>query len=526
VKAKAKNWSRHWSALQDSVLSLLKTKGLHEHLELVLDKAMSLVACDAGSIYLFQAPNELVFYVMRNKTLRLPQTAPFSMPIDSPGIAAHVFRKGQALRIKDVYQIAKTEPYVFSTQVDLKLHYRSKSMLCLPLKNREGKIIGVLQLINRKGKSSEKWPSSEKKIAKMPAFSKADEEMMEAFAIIASTGIENSQLYQEIEDLLKSFARASVQAIESRDLATRGHSERVTILTLTMARKIHESHLPAFKDIRFSETEFEELRLATLLHDFGKIAVPETILSKEEKLTQAQRLAVDLRLERFKISALKNLISTSLKAGVTSLTEIEFQMKKAEADFDKLGASIRTLSKPTILDEDKGKQLEELTHKSFVNNEGQAQSLLQEDEIKALQILRGSLSNEEKEWMQAHVTYSYKYLKEIPWIEKWKNIPEIAYGHHELLDGSGYPRKLTAKDIPIKVRAMTICDIFDALVANDRSYKAAVPVARALDILRDEAKRGKLDQDLLNLFIEEKVFETPDFLELLNGMPAYKKKAA
>ncbi len=499
----------------------MKTQGLRQHLELVLDKAMSLVSCDAGSIYLYQEPNELVFYVMKNRSLDLAPTSPFSMPLDSPSLAAHAFRKGEALNIDDVYAIPKGSPFVFSHQMDIRLKYRSRSMICLPLKNKENKIIGVLQLINRKNDDLEKWPSqNEKLIKKMPTFSEDDQNTLEAFAGIAAAGIENAQLYEGIENLLKSFARASVQAIESRDLATRGHSERVTILTLALVRRLHESELEKFKDFRVSIDEFEELRLATLLHDFGKIAVPEFILSKEEKLTPIQKLQIELRLERFKSAALKDVIAEAVNSKDPNiLNNIEFEMKKLETDFESVGNTIKTLSKPTILDDDKSKHLETLIQKSFKGLDGQTQKLLQPEEIIALKILRGSLNQTEKEWMQAHVTYSYYYLREIPWVAKWKNIPELAYGHHELLDGSGYPRKLKSDEISFKVRAMTICDIFDALVANDRSYKAAVPVEKALDILRSEAKAGKLDIDCLNVFINEKVYETPEFLQLLNGFP-------
>ena len=164
-------------------------------------------------------------------------------------------------------------------------------------------------------------------------------------------------------------------------------------------------------------------------------------------------------------------------------------------------------NEPSILEEASFRALLDLPNRSFSDADGNRQPYLTPNEVSALSIRRGSLSEKERREIESHVTHTFRFLSEIPWTGEFRRIPEIAYAHHEKLDGTGYPRRLSAAEIPIQSKMMTISDIFDALVAWDRPYKKAVPVERALDILRDEARHNKLDLELLQVFIEAKIYE-------------------
>jgi HD-GYP domain-containing protein (c-di-GMP phosphodiesterase class II) len=377
----------------------------------------------------------------------------------------------------------------------------------------------VIQAINKKNNVDEIWPSrNEFSIEGMPSFDQDDIDLMEALAAIASASLENAKLHEDIENLFDGFVRASVHAIESRDLTTLGHSERVTILTIELAKKISESTAAPFEYVFFAPEEIEELRYATLLHDFGKIAVPEYVIQKEEKLSKMQKTELRLRIEDFKKTAQFELLRSHLDLGTKDGVNVENELRKIEEIFEATYRDIIELNKPTVLDEDKTRALAAFREMNYVNSLGQLVPLLTDDDVLALSVKRGSLSGEERQLMQDHVEHSYRFLKEIPWTTKYQNIPNLARSHHELLDGTGYPLGLRDEEIPLKVRIMTICDIFDALVANDRAYKPALPTEKALAILQSDADRGRVDGDVLRVFRESKVYEHPRFQELVNGV--------
>jgi HD-GYP domain-containing protein (c-di-GMP phosphodiesterase class II) len=392
-------------------------------------------------------------------------------------------------------------------------------MLSFPLKNRKGEVLGVIQAINKKNNVDEMWPSKNAAaIDKMPSFDRDDIDLLEALAAIASASLENAKLHEDIENLFDGFVRASVHAIESRDLTTLGHSERVTILTIELAKKLSESNDAPFEYVYFSPEELEELRYATLLHDFGKIAVPEYVIQKDEKLSKLQKAELRMRIEDFKKAAQFEALKAQIENGSRDVDDAENELRKIEEIFETTYHDIISLNKPTVLDEDRSRALDHFREMNYVSSRGQLVPLLTPEDVRALSVKRGSLSDEERQMMQDHVEHSFRFLKEIPWTPKYRNIPEIARSHHELLDGSGYPLGLRGEQIPLKVRIMTICDIFDALVANDRSYKPALPTERAIAILRNEAERGRLDKDVLQVFCSAKIYEHPRFLELVNGV--------
>lgn len=518
-------------ALEEVSLELIRPQSRYEILTRVVNKAVDLFQCDAGSLYLEGSNARLFFEVAVNRSLTV-NIERKSLPVNDRGIASYIFRTGESLRISDVYQISTDAPYHFNEEVDKALQYRTRSVMAHPLKNRRGEVVGVLQLINRKKDPKKVWPSQDlASIGAMPDFSTDDSKLLESFAALSSAAIENAKLHQDIENLFEGFVRASVHAIESRDKTTRGHSDRVAVLTVDLARKVSADDSHALRFIKFTEAQIAEIRYAALLHDFGKIGVRESTLQKEEKLSFEQKLSIESRIKEFRASGeikmlwelVRRLHTEKRAPNDLEIQRIQSQVQEFSQKLTDYWNVILELNRPTILNEDKSRQLQSLCAITCQDMAHNHQPLLKEDEIKALSILKGSLSEYERSEIESHVTHTFTFLKQIPWTKELAGVPEIAFAHHEKIDGSGYPRKIKGQDIPMQARIMTICDIYDALTAKDRPYKKAVPSAKALEILEMEAKEGKLDPRFLRIFIESKTFENADFLAL---NPELKKKVA
>ena len=304
-------------------------------------------------------------------------------------------------------------------------------------------------------------------------------------------------------------------AIESRDPTTSGHSERVATLTVGIAEKLDALDSGPFRDVRFTRDQLQEIRYASLLHDFGKVGVREKVLIKGKKLYVGEMLLIRQRFAYIKRTLEAEHLRAKLDAGAVRAARRPScsprwtaPTRRSRSEIDEL---LRMIAAGQRAHHPRGGELPRAhgPHRAAPSRdlEGNRQPFLTPNEVAALSIRQGSLSEKERREIESHVTHTFRFLSEIPWTGEYRRVPEIAYAHHEKLDGTGYPRRLQAAEIPIQSRMMTISDIFDALVAWDRPYKKSVPVERALDILRDEAARGKLDGDLLDLFVEAKIYE-------------------
>ena len=329
-------------------------------------------------------------------------------------------------------------------------------------------------------------------------------------AITNSLSLAVSMTHQhQLDAMFEAFVVASVTAIEQRDPATSGHSFRVARLTTGLAEALPRSGITRFRSICFTDKQLRELRYAALLHDFGKIGVRENVLIKAHKLSpehyQAIRERITVETERLKRRALAQQL-VMLRSGMDSRTElaaIEKELEEKLATLEAYWAAIREANEPDILQAKPSKTLK--TAKNYKLSE-QDIPLLTLDEHRVLSIPRGSLTSEERREIESHVVHTYNFLRRIPWPADMAAIPEIAGAHHEKLDGSGYPQGRSQADIPFPSRLMTVADIYDALTAADRPYKKSIPSERAFAVLEDEAKHGKLDADLVKVFIEAKVF--------------------
>jgi hypothetical protein len=282
-------------------------------------------------------------------------------------------------------------------------------------------------------------------------------------------------------------------------------------LTVAVAEAVNKAPPPEHRDVRFSDAELREVRYAALLHDFGKVGVRENVLVKANKLYPHE---LDMMRERFeharsradvyflekKVDALKP--AGFVGAACDECARLDAERVKAVSEIDEMWAFIEQCNRPTVLEQGGFERLTEMQKRRFRDRKDVERELLGEHERVNLSILRGSLNNEERLEIESHVTHTYHFLRQIPWTRDLKNVPTIAFKHHEKLTGNGYPRSIPADEIPPQTRIMTIADIYDALTANDRPYKKALPHEKALDILNMEAKKGMLDVSLLNVFVE------------------------
>lgn len=352
------------------------------------------------------------------------------------------------------------------------------------------------------------------------AFKEQDLEMLTGVCAEAAVALKNFQLYSDIAGLLDGFVRASVQAIEERDPVTAGHSFRVAGCAEHLAVAVDRADEGPLRRIAFSADQLREIRYAALLHDFGKVGVREHVLRKEKKLHHADMLLLEHRfkyaracLERqawrrlVKLHAEQNLDIAVFR---DMKMEIEAGLQQEFHRLDRFLDAIRRANEPAISHSEGGNDLHEILDYVYYEADDLPVSLLEEFEFGALSVSKGCLTAEERRLIELHVVDSYSFLILIPWTKDLAGVPAIAHGHHEKLDGSGYPMGLRGTQISLQTRILTICDIFDALTASDRPYKKAVPVEAALDLMLDECRAGKLDSALFQVFVESKAWSAPD----------------
>ncbi|MEO8745434.1 MAG: HD domain-containing phosphohydrolase [Candidatus Dormiibacterota bacterium] len=434
----------------------------------------------------------------------------FTVPVDEKTVVGYTVTKRESQIYDDAYLPPPGRPQG-GKGFDAQFGYRTKSMLTVPMRNHKDEVIGAIQLINAK-RIYETRLAVETVDDEVVSFRPEDLEMLESVASQAAVAIDNRNLLIEIQAMFDGFVTASVHAIEQRDPSTKGHSERVEALTTSLARAVSGIGVGKYRDFSLSEDEFKELRYACLLHDFGKVGVREPILIKAKKLMPGQLEVIQARFAFVERSVQVKYATEKLDAmlagrgSATVLGEIDKRLEQELVQLNQWIQGIVAANEPSVLPEDKASVYEFLCKQTYYDMSGKPHPMLDPQEFRFLSIRKGTLDPQERLEIESHVTHSFDFLTKIPWGPTMGSIPNIAYGHHEKLDGSGYPRGLTGEQIPIQARMMTISDIYDALTAQDRPYKPAVPTRTALDILQDEADRGKLDRALLEVFVDKKIY--------------------
>jgi HD-GYP domain-containing protein (c-di-GMP phosphodiesterase class II) len=489
-------------------IAISAEKDLDRLLTLILEKSMDLSCSDAGSIYLVQKGG-LGFKVAITRSLRLDQRfTDIVLPITSSSIAGHVALTGTPLLIDDCYDLPPGAPYTFNRSFDQGHGYRTKSQLVIPMKNHHEEVIGVLQLINRKSAEDAVLAGPSDTERHVLPYDEEHARLMTALASLAAVSIENNQLYQSIRRLFEGFVDASVKAIEQRDPTTSGHSQRVSMLTCGLAEAVDRLPEGRFAPVRFDEASMREMKYAGLLHDFGKVGVREEVLVKSKKLYPYDLERIWWRVQYQKRTVQFQALQRKLRIrGDQETAAIDAWEAEELAKLDAAYATILRANEPTVLPEGDFRFLQEFSRLPFDHPDGGRVPFLLDDEVKVLSIRKGSLDDRERLEIESHVTHTFEFLSKIPWTADLQDIPDIAFAHHEKLNGRGYPRGLTDPEIPLQSKMMAVADIFDALSASDRPYKRAVPVDKALDILTMEARDHQLDADLVSVFIEAKIWE-------------------
>jgi HD-GYP domain-containing protein (c-di-GMP phosphodiesterase class II) len=485
----------------------------------ILKQLRHIARADAGTLYLLEreeasGEQKLRFKITQNDS-NPRDYSEFVMPLSKKTVSGYVASTGLVLNIPDAYAIPTDQEYGFNVSFDKSTGYRSKSMLTVPMQDHKGEILGVIQLINCKTENELLIKSPEDVDRYVVPFSHDIEPVVLSLASQAAVSLENNRLYQEIETLFEGFVKASVQAIESRDPTTSGHSNRVAVYTVSLAQAVDKAGFGAYKDTHFTTEHLKEIRYASLLHDFGKVGVREPVLVKARKLYGPQMELVKLRFGYIQKSMLYGLMKERFeflsREGADGYEKMKAELDRKESEYlveiDRYLKTIVTADAPNVLAEEPDRILDEIHGKTFEEEDGTAIPFLNADEYTKLKIRKGSLDDQERLEIESHVTHTYRFLSTIPWTKEMRNIPEIAYGHHEKLTGHGYPRGIPGEKIAIQTRMMTVSDIYDALTASDRPYKPAVPPQRALDILNLEVKDKELDPDLVRIFIDSKTWE-------------------
>jgi HD-GYP domain-containing protein (c-di-GMP phosphodiesterase class II) len=499
-------------------MALTTERDYNALLALILSHARRLTSSDAGSLYLVETlENEKKMLRFKLSTTYSRPEIPlveFTMPLDKSSIAGFVATTDEPLVIDDAYFLPPDSEYTINRSIDKKYGYRTKSMLTIPMTDHKAEVIGVLQLINRKLDFDFELKEPEDFDEQVIPYTRRLVHLVSALAGQAAVSIENSQLYEDIERLFEGFVRASVTAIEQRDPTTSGHSGRVADKTVGLAEVVDQVSDGQYRKVHFSREEIREIRYAGLLHDFGKVGVREQVLVKSKKLYPPDLALVNQRYAFIRLKAEQQLFKQRiefLEAGSQGYEEfkktLEEEYDTRMADLDRFMELVAESNEPTVLPEGNFDELLRYAEKFYTDLDDKQRPYLADDEVRFLSIRKGSLDESERLEIESHVTHTYKFLLQIPWTKELSYIPTIAYGHHEKLNGAGYPRKITGKEIPIQARMMTVADIFDALTASDRPYKRAVPTERALDIISYEVKDGMVDSDLFDLFVEAKIFE-------------------
>ena len=469
-------------------------------LETILSRARALTLADAGSLYLVSEQGDaLHFALAQNDSVRFDFEAA-TLPLDETSIAGFVALTGSVVNLADAREIPGGAPYRFDPAFDERYRYRTRSVLAVPMRTPAGRTIGVLQLINRTRRVLPDAATTAFLRLEVGAFDEGNAEIARSLAAQAAVAVENRRLNESIRALFEGFVDASVTAIEQRDPTTSGHSQRVALLTAALAEAADRADEGPYAAFRISRQELRELRYAALLHDFGKVGVREHVLVKARKLEPDARRLVRARFDQARLSAAAEAWENAARGGWTE-DRLAAALAERRAEIERAWEIVDRADEPSVLLREVGAGLEALRGLTYRDAAGGLAPLVSDDELDRLSISRGSLTPPEREEIRSHVTQTFRFLTRIPWTPDLARIPDWAYAHHEKLDGTGYPRRLTADTIPAPVRMLTICDIFDALAARDRPYKKAVPRDRALAILEDDARRGAVDADLLRIFI-------------------------
>jgi HD-GYP domain-containing protein (c-di-GMP phosphodiesterase class II) len=522
MEAKARAEARgHWlnryrfelGELIDIARAMTTVRDVDQLLGVILEKSRFVTGADAGAIYIVesQGPQSVLrFKLTQNDSVRF-DSREFTMPLSDRSVAGCAALRKAKLNIADVYDLPAGSTFHFDSTFDRRTGYVTRSMLVAPLISQRDEVIGVIQLINKKRDPSHKLLSKSDVDEQVVAFDERSEELLGMLAAQAGVSLETAILYEEIRSLFEGFVKASVEAIESRDPTTSGHSRRVAELTVELAKVVSSEVTGPYANASFTQEDLRELEYASLLHDFGKIGVREKVLVKAKKLHPEQLDLVRARFDYVARSMEADALGRKIRLLETgtareAIEAIDRELVERRASLDAAWDSVCNANEPSVLSSGDFARIEAMAHETFVDRSGEVRMLLEAGEVDCLKVNRGSLTPQEFDEIRSHVSHTFRFLSQIPWGKSLRRVPIIAGAHHERLNGTGYPNRLRGEEIPVQSKMMSVADIYDALTASDRPYKKAVPVERAIDILDFGVRDGHLDGELVRIFKDARVW--------------------
>ena len=484
-------------------------------LEMILLGAKEITNADGGTLYTVTDDQHLKFEIMRTQTLGVAMGGTTGKDIPFPPlplyaedgtpnlnmVAAYCVLNDRTVNIEDAYQV---EGFDFSgtRRFDQNTGYRSKSFLTIPMKNHENEIIGVLQLINAIDPVS----------GDIISFSKSNQQLVESLASQAAVALTNYNLIEGLKNLFEAFIELIADAIDEKSPYTGGHCRRVPELTMMLADAACRAQRGPLADFRMTDKEIYELRIAAWLHDCGKVTTPEHVMDKPTKLSTIFD-RIHLVEQRFELLR-KQAECDMLRKQVEALREGRYlDAEKLQIEFDALSQQLE-LDAEFLRQANIGGEFMTQEHKHRVDeiaryqleSNGKYGNFLSDNEIYNLKIERGTLTTEERTVINNHIVVTIHMLESLPYPKDLKRVPEYAGGHHERMDGKGYPRGLTREQMSVPARVMGIADIFEALTSKDRPYKKAKTLSESLHILGKMKLDYQVDPDLFDLFIREKIY--------------------
>jgi HD-GYP domain-containing protein (c-di-GMP phosphodiesterase class II) len=511
---------RRLEQLNEIGASLSKERDITRLLESILLAAKVITNADGGTLYrMAENQSELRFEILRTDSLRIAMGGTSGNAISFPNlplrqsdgtandslVAAYAAIHHQTVNIADAY----TEPnfdFAGTRQFDERTGYRSKSFLTVPMRNHEGGVIGVLQLLNAIDPDS----------GAVVTFSSADQSLVESLASQAAIALTNRLLIGQLEALFESFINLINLAIDEKSHYTGGHCQRVPALTMLLAEAVNQTREGPLAGFTMDDRDRYELKIAGLLHDCGKVTTPVHVVDKATKLqTLFDRVdLIDTRFEVLKRDAEIHALRQQLQLRQRGDTQAEAAVWNRYAvdikaiDADRAFVRATNTGAEKTLDKDIQRVRQIASSRVWRNVEGVETEFLTSDELENLTIRAGTLTQNERNTINHHIVATIRMLEKLPWPNHLRNVPEYAGGHHERMDGKGYPKGLTRDQMSVQARVMGIADIFEALTASDRPYKPGMKLSQAMSIMHRFKRNGHIDPDLFDVFVNEQVYLT------------------